>query len=194
MAATSYDKCSSHPPPPLSFSFFISYSAPETEYSLAELPQPTFLPHTWPPERNIQQVVYEQPSTHRKKCNTVSTVLWINEHRKRRHTHTHTHTSKLLHCQWYLSQNHFDIETCWSSWLRRKNNLFPFLPSILSPVASASLSKSLFHPGDSGDKHVVSTKDSRTPTIESPFFAPSYKRSIFFNSGLHNTVKNKTQF
>lgn len=65
MAVASYDKCSPHPP--LSFSFFISCSAPETKYSLTQLsvcPQPFLLSHTWPPEHNIQYVVYEQPNTH----------------------------------------------------------------------------------------------------------------------------------
>lgn len=127
----------------------------------------------------------------------MSTVLWINEHR----THTGTHISKLVHCQCYLFPNHFDIEmvilTEGGGQKKKKKSLSISLFNSKPPVAFGSLSKSLFHPGDSTDKtHSADKGLQKQPMALHScnvllFFSPPYKSNISKASGFaKHSVKN----
>lgn len=79
---------------------------------------------------------------------------------------------------------------------KERNNLFPFLPSILSPIAFVSLSESLFHPGDSADKHVVPTMDSesshRSTLLQLNPFPPLFQtRGAFLKLMASRTLSKK---
>lgn len=115
-------------------------------------------------------------------------MLWIYEHRK--HTQAHTSlsvwTPNAIYPQIILILRHVGhLDLGWGGgWRGKKQSLFISLFNPKPPVAFGSLSESLFHPGDSADKHVVPTKDSESsqrpvlPPQFHPFFPPLYKRSI----------------
>lgn len=184
-------------PPRFSFSFFISCSAPETQILAHCSPSvlPTLFPPTYVATPTCQLCTH--PHTHTQThTNTVyictvtdidrdsisnHVILWGEYIRKQQTcltTQTQVHLN-LLQCLCYLTQNHSEIETCWSSCLQitKKKNGSPFslLYSILSSPHRLQLFiesvfsglDSLLHPGtlralcDSGDKEVAVTKVSK---------------------------------
>lgn len=86
----------------------------------------------------------------------------------------------------------------WGRGLKKQSLSIPlFNPK--PPVAFGSLSESLFHPGDSDDKHVVPTKDSESSQqpAHSQFHPPlpppplPYKKNISKPSGFATLLKMK---